>query len=255
MRFQSHKLVRFEALLSIFSVCALGVQAVAADVKSLPAPVFKVGDSWVFDQTLEKGPAGFSQQRLDLKVERLNDSTMVVGIKRDGAPTAYEDHIVGADWSQRHVVDGADTVTTRPFTFPMSVGDSWTVDYIDPIHRGAQTSDHVHRTYKVVGWEDVTVPAGTYHVLKIEADGVDTATIQSPAVAVGGAIVSAGGATSIAHTQRASQGALTRRTYAEFYYAPEVKNYVKSIEEQYTPDDVRVSREMRMMVSYNKPTG
>ena len=36
------------------------------------------------------------------------------------------------------VVDGQDTVTTRPLTFPMSVGQSWTIDYVDTTRRGAQ---------------------------------------------------------------------------------------------------------------------
>jgi len=242
-------------LMSILAISVLGEPAWAIDNPALPAPALKIGDSWVFDQTLEKGQAGFTEQRLDLTVERVNDSTMVVGIKRDGAPTAPEDHIVGADWSQRHLVNGADTATTRPFTFPMKVGDGWTVDFVDSTLRGAQTSDHVHRTYKVVGWENVTVPAGTYHALKIEADGVDTATLQVPALAVGGAVAGAGGATSIVHTQRGGPSSLTRRTYAEFYYVPEVKNYVKSIEEQYTSDNIRVSRETRTMISYSKPSG
>jgi hypothetical protein len=36
----------------------------------------------------------------------------------------------------------------------------------------------------------------------------------------------------------------------EFYYVPALKNYVKSIEEQYDTDNVRVSRETRVLVSF-----
>jgi hypothetical protein len=239
--------MRFLFLAATFA--ALSLPALA-DTDSISAPVFKVGDSWVFDQTTEKGPAGFTQQRNDTAIERLNDSTMIVGVKRDGAPTAFEDHVVGADWSQRRVVEGEETVTTRPLTFPMSIGKSWTIDFTDNTLRGAQTFAHIHRTYKVVGWEDVTVPAGTFHALKIVADGLDKASIQVARSAVSGTVVGPGGATSIAHAQAGGQSALTRRTYSETYYVPEVKNWVKMIEEQYNTDDVRTQRITTVLVSY-----
>ena len=256
MRFSSFAPASYKRNLAfIAALSAFSAQALAADLKSTPAPSFKVGDTWVFDQTIEKGQTGFSQVRIDLAIERLNDSTMMVGIKRDGAPTAFEDHVVGKDWSLREVIDGQETATTRPFTFPMSVGDSWTIDYTDSIRRGAQTSLHVHQTYKVVGWEDVTVPAGTYRALKIEANGVDNGTIQTPAAAVGGAVAGAGGATTIMHTQRGGQSVLTRKSYDEIYYVPELNSQVKSVEEQYNSEDVRVSRQTRVMVAYKKAPG
>jgi hypothetical protein len=175
---------------------------------------------------------------------------MLVGLKPDGSPTAYQDHEVGTDWSQRRLVDGQGTVTTRPLTFPMSVGQSWTIDYVDATRRGAQTSNHVHRTYTVVGWEDVTVPAGTFHAIKVVAKGVDKATLQVPNTAIAGAVAGSGGATTVAHTQRGGTGELTRATYGEFYYVPELKNFAKLVEEQYTPDEVRVIRQTQMLVSY-----
>ena len=228
--------------------------ALAEDVKAVTAPSFKIGDLWVYDQTMEKGPTGFNQFRVDLAIERLNDTTMMVGIKRDGAPTAYEDHMVGQDWSQRRVVDGEETVTTRPLTFPMSPGQNWTIDFNDTIRRGNQLSVRVHRVYKVVGWQEVVVPAGTFRALKVEANGVDKATVEVPAAAVSGALAQSNGATTIAHTQPGGRNEVVRQIYGEFYYVPEIKATVKSVEEQYTPDNVRVSRETRALVSY-KPAG
>jgi hypothetical protein len=235
--------------LILFAVAGLGTPTLADDPATVPAPTIKVGDSWVFDSTVEKG-AAFGQQRLDFTVERLDDDTMVLGIKRDEAPGPFEDHVVGQDWSHRLLADGEETVTTRPFSFPMSVGQRWSVDYVDSTRRGAQTSDHVRKTYKVVGWEDVTVPAGTFHAIKVEAHGVDLDTIQVPAAAVGGAVASSDGATSVSHTQRGGQDSLTRVTYAELYYVPKIKSYVKSIEEQYNADNIRLISETQVLVSY-----
>jgi hypothetical protein len=222
----------------------------AASPASVPAPVFKVGDSWVYDQTTEKGPTGFGQVRLDFVVERLEGDTMMVGVKTDGAPTAFQDHEVGTDWSQRRVVDNQNTVTTRPLTFPMFVGQSWTIDYVDTTRRGAQTSAHVHRTFTVVGWEDVTVPAGTFHAIKVVAKGVDNGTLEVPNSAVAGTVAGAGGATTVAHTQRGGTRTITRATYTEIYYVPELKNWVKTIEEQYNTDNVRTTRTTLTLVSY-----
>ena len=124
---------------------ASGLMAAAdAEPPSVPRPTIRAGDTWVFDQTEQRGATGFGEQRVNLTVERVEGDTMLVGVKRDGAPTAYEDHVVGSDWSQRHVVDGQETSTTRPLTFPLAVGRSWTVDFGDTTRRGAQISLHVH---------------------------------------------------------------------------------------------------------------
>jgi hypothetical protein len=244
-----------------FSKCGFGLlliviaaPAMANDPRNVQAPALSVGDSWIFSDTVEKGTNGFDQKVLDMTIERLNGATMVIGIKRDGAPGGYEDHMVGADWSKRQVVDGEEQATSRPFNFPLHVGQSWTIDYTDPTRRGNQLSAHVHRTYKVVGWEDVTVPAGTFHAVKVEADGVDEGLLEVPSTAAGGTAVGSTGAVSFSQAHRGGRGTLTRRYYSELYYVPSTKNYVKSVEEQYNTDNVRVVRSTRVLVSYKPAT-
>jgi hypothetical protein len=235
-------------------LCWLGGVAFAADPRSVTQPTFKVGDSWVVSQTFEKGTNGFGQRVVDYVVERLNDDTMVVGLKRDGAPGGFEDHEVGYDWSKRHIVDGEQQRTTRPLNFPMHVGQTWSVEYDDTTRRGNQISAHVQRTYKVTGWQDVTVTGGTYHALRLEADGIDTAVIDVPNTAVGGALTSGGGAASFSQARRGGRRQLTVRFYGEQFYVPEVRNFVKSVEEQYNTDDVRLVRETSQLISF-KPGG
>jgi len=236
----------------VFAIAAIGLvtTARANDPGAVPSPVFAVGDTWVFNRTIEKGTNGFGQRLEDMVVERLGDGTMVVGLKPDGSPGGYEDHVVGADWSQRRVTDGEETVTTRPLTFPLRVGKSWSIDYTDTKRRGAQLSDHVRRTYTVVGWEDVTVPAGTFHAIKVQANGVDEAIIDVPTTTIGGAAAEPGAAMTMTRTQRGGRGKLTRATYAEFYYVPQTKNFVKTVEEQYNTDNVRVVRSTLVLVSF-----
>jgi hypothetical protein len=221
----------------------------AREPDSVPLPSFTTGDTWVFNDTIEKPPHGFGEKRVDLVVERLDEDSMTIGIKQDGSPNSYEDHLIGLDWSQRHIVDGEEVVTVRPFKFPMHVGQSWTIDYEDTTRRGNQLSVHVHRTFKVVGWQDVTVPAGTFHVLKVVAKGTDTGRIEIPTTAAGGAMAGSGGAVTMSGVHRGGIRTLVTEHRSELYYAPSVKSEVKSIEEQYNTDDVRVFRHTRELVS------
>lgn len=214
------------------------------------APVFKVGDDWIYDVSVEKGPTGFKQVREDFRIERVDGDTMLTGVKLAGAPTNYEDHLLGADWSKRVMVDGEEKVTTRPLKFPMRAGDTWSIDYTDTLHRGNQLSDHVRRTYTVSGWTDVTTPAGTFHALKVVAKGVDDILIQTPAAVAGGTVATSNGATSVAHTEKGGLRRFTRVTYGELDYVPALKNFAKTVEEQYTPDNVRVSRETHVLESF-----
>ena len=151
----------FGVLALLPAISGPAAAAPAADRSAAVAPpVFKAGDTWVFEATLERGQTSFSTERTDLTIERVDGDTLLVGTKRDGAPTGYRDEIRGADWSRRLVVDGQETTTNRPFVFPMSIGKTWTVDWTDPTRRGDVLSGHAHKTFTVVGWEDVTVPAG-----------------------------------------------------------------------------------------------
>jgi hypothetical protein len=212
------------------------------DSPGLPAPTYVAGDTWVFNRTHENGKA-FSQERVMLRVERVGADDMLLGIKPDGSPADFEDHRVGLDWSESRVVDGKPMITERVFSFPLKVGETWQEDYVDPRRQGMQTFAHIQKTYKVVGWEDVTVPAGTFHALKIEANGLLTATVSIPATAVSAAAGSAGGATSVARVERARSGVLTQPTYRALYYVPEIKTYVKIVYEQYDSENVRVKRD------------
>ena len=36
----------------------------------------------------------------------------------------------------------------------------------------------------------------------------------------------------------------------QFYYVPEIRNFAKSVEEQYNVDDVRISRQTRQLIRF-----
>jgi hypothetical protein len=223
--------------------------SLAADPSSVPAPTLRVGDSWVYDATEKTGSSGFSDHRIAEIIERVGSDSVVLGIKPEGAPGDYEDHIMGPDWSKRRLVDGQNVVTTKPFAFPMAVGNTWVVDYSVP-QKPPLGVAHFHRIVKVVGWEDITVPAGVFRALKIESNGTADTPISLPSTAVGGVAAAPSGSTAFTHSQRAISGTLHLITYHLDYYSPQVKGFVKSTSEEYNANDVLQKREVSSLVSF-----
>jgi hypothetical protein len=136
----------------------------------------------------------------------------------------------------------------------MSIGRRWSVDFIDTTRRGNQLSNHVRMTYTVVGWEDVDVPAGHFRALKVESRGVDEGMHEFPKVAGAAVIASPGNSTGVSHVQQGGVSQVVTATHDELYYVPAIKSYVKSIEEQYNTDNVRVWRQSRSLVSFTPGT-
>jgi len=222
----------------------------AAEPASVDAPQFQPGDTWTYDRTHEAGKTHFSQERAIETIERVGSDNLLLGVKLDGSPNDFDDHLVGLDLSERRTVNGESTVTERLLSFPMKIGSTWQEDFVDPRQQGAQTSARVQKTYKVIGWEDVTVPAGTFHALKIEANGKLIAQVSLPATAISSAMATTSGATSISHAERARSGTITNASYRVLYYAPEIKSYVKSVYEQYDTENVRTKRDISVLVSF-----
>jgi hypothetical protein len=176
---------------------------------------------------------------------------MFVGIKPEGAPEAPKEVIIGLDWSLRLLVDGQQKTTARPLSFPLKVGDSWTSDWTDPRQMGVQTSARFRNTYKVIGWDDVTVPGGTFHALKIEVQGVGDFQVVVPAVAQSTATAGAGAGTATSHVQAGGKGVVHITTFSDIWYAPEVKHSVKIVDEQYDVSNVMIKRDTEELVSFN----
>jgi len=51
---------------------------------------------------------------------------------------------------------------TKLFRWPLTIPDAWETDYVGP------NNDRVHRNVKVVGWENLSIPAGHFEAIRIE---------------------------------------------------------------------------------------
>jgi hypothetical protein len=240
------------AILLATTVVVAPIQAVAAEpaTASVQAPDLKPGDAWVFERSVERGTSNFTSQRLAFRIEHVGSDTMVIGLKPEGSPADFEEHVVGTDWSQRRLIDGAQATTGRPLSFPMAVGKTWSSDFVDPNRHGLQTSAAHHITYKAAGWEDVTTPAGTFHTIRIESDDKVKAQFLAANSAIGGAVTTADGSTVVAQSQTAGPRTVYMEIYSTIYYSPQVKYWVKTVDEQYNSESVRVLRRTDLLESF-----
>jgi hypothetical protein len=220
-----------------------------AEAQSIAAPRVSENDTWTYQETNENR-TGWHQAHVEITVVRAGATSIAISSKPVGSTMPPTEQLTGPDWTRFRSVNGHETVVNKPLSFPLSVGKSWEIEYAEDHPNRQLSSQRTRTSYKVTGWEDVTVPAGTFHALKIEADGQWSAAI-APAIAAGsGTRVDGQGATTVVQTTKITPATTTGRTYKAFWYVPGVKKWVKSIEEYYNPNGVRTERYLGELESY-----
>ena len=230
-------------------IAAFGLVAVSAHAQTAPAPVVAANDTWTYDRTTEVG-TNFRQTREEITVDHASPNSIAVTERTVGSNGAAHESLSNGDWSRERSVNGKQTVVNQPFDFPLRVGKSWTVEYTEENPSRVHTNEHFRSPYKVTGWEDVTVPAGTFHAMKIEAEGEWSAAIAPAAMAGAVSRVDRFGATAVTQATRTGPSAASGRTYKAFWYVPAVKRWVKSVEEYYSAGGQRTSSFKDELVSY-----
>ena len=221
-------------------VAGAKIFASAARAQTAPAPVLVANDSWTYVNTTEIG-TNWRQRHEEVSVTHAGSGSIGISVKEVGSSAPPQEALAGPDWSRVRTVNGHETVVNRPLAFPLSIGKTWTVEYTEDNPNRLHTSEHFRTPYKVVGWEDVTVPAGTFHALKIEADGEWSAAIAPAVGAVAGTRVDRQGATTVMQTNRVQASTTGGHTYHAFWYVPSVKRWVRSVEEYYSATGARTS--------------
>jgi hypothetical protein len=165
---------------------------------------------------------------------RIGSDSVVVTQKADADPNRVQSRMYGLDWSGRRSVNGQETTVDQPFSFPLELGKTWRLEFTEQNPNPQKLRETDTYPDKVVGWEDVAVPAGKFRALKIESDGRWTADI-APRVLNGAVVARQGSALSqTTESQVVQSTRVSGRYYKCFWYAPEVKRWVKSTEENYS---------------------
>lgn len=241
---------------SLWLRAALVLASAGAMAQSaVESPPVKVGDTWTYRMTTEKGTNGWTQTRDDIAVSRVTQSTIFFNVKPSGSTQPPRETFAGNDWSRSRDIDGKETVVSRPFQFPMSQGKSWEVTFTEthPNDKNHK-SEKIDNKYTVVGWEMVEVPAGKFRALKIEAEGHWQAELAPGQTVTQGAQSNAAGTTLATEVRNVTAGATSGRLYRAYWYVPEIKRWVKSVEEDYSSGGVRNARFTQELESF-KPAG
>jgi len=228
------------AVLAGAGVCA-GAASTAVG-QTVDAPAVKADDSWTYKITTEKGASGWSQTRDETTVTRVTPSSIYFTVKASGSTQAPKEVFAGLDWSRARDVNGKETVVNRPLSFPLKTGKTWDVHYTEQHPNKAHRSEEWTNKYSVVGYESIEVPAGKFNALKIEAEGNWTAELEPTQTVVQGAEANATGTVMTTEARKTLETAASGRTYKAFWYVPEVRRWVKSVEEYYGNNGVRNAR-------------
>ena len=223
---------------------------VTAAAQSLDRPQVRAGDSWIYRTTQETGKAGWNQVRDELTVTRVTGSTIYFEVRPAGSSQPPKEIYRGSDWSTTRDVNGKETAVMRPLSFPLSPGKTWAVTYTEQNPNKKLSTETRDDKYTVAGYEMVEVPAGKYRALKIEAEGRWSAQLAPSQTIIQGAQSRASGATMSTEVEKTVAKDVSGRLYKAYWYVPEIKRWVKSVEEDYDSGGVRNARRTMELESY-----
>lgn len=219
------------SLVSAFLVGASFLSSNPALAEQIDGPAYQIGDSWDFQEVDDWSNNVSQEDHFEVTGSlgdfvRLRETTRVRNPGNNQMENRTPDVLsaradmntdyVGKDGSIQHRVN---------YSWPLTVGKSWTYDYEAPNQVNNQTYYFQYRmSAQVVGWETVTTPAGVFRALKIVHQGKSTNQAAS-----------------------ASPGYRVAWTY---WYAPEVKRAVKSVVQTDTVSGAPNIRMSILMTAY-----
>ena len=237
---------RLLVLLGMFGASAV------VHAQEVPLPQLLEGDKWVYNVKIEQPPQGSTSRKWESSVVRASSSSVVIARKPADSNLPAQESAMAPDWSRSASVNGKSTTTVKNFDFPLQVGKKWEVAFTE--EKPNDKLKLVKRTflYKVIGWEEVKVTAGTFKALKIEADG-EWYNEFLPTNIVAGSRIEAGASGSSVTVQSrnpTTPGPATGKYYKAIWYAPEVKREVKSVEETFSSGGSLSNRTTAELDSY-----
>jgi len=162
------------ALHGLLLVALLAPTAAPAD-SAAPAPAFKPGMAWSYDQHDETSGRQLGAVRVEILTAAANRVT-VTRAPADAAPAkelwdaaGNWDRIgpQGCGWLARLGATDVDFVPALTlYRFPLDAGNNW-VDSIEAIDPATGRKTLVKIFAKAISWDDVTVPAGKFRALKV----------------------------------------------------------------------------------------
>ena len=161
------------AVLLRVSVAAIGLSAAAPPpcLAQTDAPVarpdVKVGDRWAYRRMdYESGqPVGRYEMRVSFAERGVIHVVSTLGNTTEEADMTFTDN-----WNAVSAKEAIFYPHNGWLRFPMRPGDTYQARY-EAVRPGRDIRVQHERAVIVHGWEEITVPAGTFRALKVESQG------------------------------------------------------------------------------------
>ena len=137
------------------------------EAQTAEKPDVKPGDRWVYRQM----DYWTNQVTSVVTREVVNVTRDVIQLVSKGGDGKEFDEVHTAHWNIVVLRNAVYEPHDGMLQFPLQVGKTYPVAYEVAFGPTRSFRARVERTARVVGWEDVEVPAGKFRALKIELDG------------------------------------------------------------------------------------
>jgi hypothetical protein len=157
----------------------MSIGAETAAPGGVKRPYVEIGDCWAYrtENMNNKGPIGEYNMCVSLVDPSKNVILAVATRKSDGREF---DVSFDTAWNPRTSIMGFIIAGDARFLrFPADVGDTYSFEYETRRPNEIQVLGRSTYNVKVVGWEDVTVPAGRFRALKVQGEGTGFSSGQS----------------------------------------------------------------------------
>ena len=159
----------------IFSVLLIAfLPAVVIAQEKIEAPIWNVGDKWVFtgDGTIEVIKADQSGYVLKFSDKKCIFESQECGGIFFAKATLNRINAVEGDKRKKYVMG-----LSKMLNFPLGPGKQWKTAYSGTMPGIAHPLSYDYsESYKILGWEDVAVQAGKFKVLRLEYKRLVTST-------------------------------------------------------------------------------
>ena len=141
-------------------LCAFSAFAVPAQAdESIERPQVRVGDAWTYRQT-----SLITQRSAEFSYRVLEAGDIRIKIVTDGYGETYT-----PDWNLIESSAGMKIVPNEGyFNFPLEPGSTWPFQFERTVAKMRTAWEGVVR---VIGWEEIEVPAGSFRALRVDISG------------------------------------------------------------------------------------
>ncbi len=140
-------------LMLLATMLSAGVHGIAASQPVAESPKLKAGDAWEFRQTTTPGD---NVTQLTRKITEIGPGDRVQVLWQDGTLKQY-------DSAMNFIPQGKPEYVRILARYPLKVGDQWSYTRKFPNPLTEEKGDA-----KVVAYESVTVPAGTFDCFRVD---------------------------------------------------------------------------------------